>query len=388
MHQQVSRSGAAASDAKRLLHIDHLRNGVILGLVLFHTARLFDGEAWHIKDAGRYLAADLLIAAFNIVQMPLLFFLTGMTAFHSLAGRSVSRFARERLVKLLLPLLAGIAVVVVPQVYVERIAHGLPGRASPAEFAGSYFAFYPQFFSSCCYPQANFSWHHLWFVAYLLAYSLILLPLFAVMRRPAIAARLEKPAQWLAAGPRLLLLALPILAVELALRRSFPSTHALIDDFANHAHFILLMLLGWLFAASPPLAAAAARLRRPLLATATASIALWLALRASGTALPFEARQALRALAEWSAIVGLLGWGTQRLNRPLPFMTRFSALSFPFYVFHQGVIVLLGFWLLGWSDLPFAKYAAIVAASLAASLLLAKAASLTQPTRLMFGMKG
>jgi peptidoglycan/LPS O-acetylase OafA/YrhL len=375
-----------AARPARLLHVDHLRNGVILGLILFHTGRLFDSEAWHIKDAGRFQAADLLIAAFNVVQMPLLFFLAGMTAFHSLGGRGGGRFVRERLVRLLLPLVVGMLLVVPPQVYVERLAAGLPGRMSPIDFSGSFVNFYPSFFT-CCYPAASFSWHHLWFVLYLFVYSLLLLPVFLALRQRAAAALVDAFGRWLAGGARLLLLALPIMAIELALRRAFPSTHALINDHANHAHFMFLMLAGWLFAASPDLARSATRLWRPVLACAAALIALLLTLRATGTALPIEARLTLRALAEWSAIAGLLGWSADRLNRPVPFLTGFSALSFPFYVFHQTVIVLLGFWLLGWSGAPLAKFFAIAALSLIISLALAKAAGLSRATRLMFGMR-
>ncbi len=379
--------GHDAARPTRLLHIDHLRNGVIIGLILFHTARLFDSEAWHIKHAGRFQAADLLIAAFNVVQMPLLFVLAGMTAFHSLGNRGGGRFVRERLVRLLLPLVVGILLVVPPQVYVERQSAGLPGRMSPIDFSGSFAAFYPSFFT-CCYPAASFSWHHLWFVLYLLVYSLALLPVFLGLRRRVAAGRVESLGRWLAQGPRLLLLALPIVAIELALRPRFPSTHALIDDHANHAHFMLLMLAGWLFAASPDLARAATRLWRPALAAAVVIIVMLLVLRANGTGLPIEARRGLRALAEWSAIAGLLGWGGERLNRPIRFLTDFSALSFPFYVFHQTVIVLLGFWLLGWSDSPLTKFLAIAVLSFVVSLALARAAGLTRPTRLMFGMRG
>jgi hypothetical protein len=32
------------------------------------------------------------------------------------------------------------------------------------------------------YPEGNFSYHHLWFLAYLLVYSFLALPLFAALR--------------------------------------------------------------------------------------------------------------------------------------------------------------------------------------------------------------
>ena len=62
------------------------------------------------------------------------------------------------------------AVVVVPQVYVERISVGMPDRMSPRDFHGSYLDFYPHYFEGA-YPSGNLSWHHLWFLAYLLVFS-------------------------------------------------------------------------------------------------------------------------------------------------------------------------------------------------------------------------
>jgi len=41
--------------------------------------------------------------------------------------------------------------------------------------------FYPRFFERV-YPEGNFSYHHLWFLAYLLVYSFLALPLFAALR--------------------------------------------------------------------------------------------------------------------------------------------------------------------------------------------------------------
>ena len=353
---------------------------------MFHTARLFDAEPWHIKDAGRYLAADLLIAGFNIVQMPLLFFLAGITAFHSLDSRGPGRFVRERFLRLLVPLVVGMVLAVPPQVYAERAATGLAGRASPIDFSGSYLEFYPHFFA-CCYPDANLSWHHLWFILYLFVYSLVLLPPFLLLRRPGGLAALQRMGHALTRGARVLLLAIPLLVAELALRRAFPSTHAFVDDFANHTHFAVLMLTGWLFAASPDLATAAQRLWRPLVITAAGLVLAWLALRASGFPLPFPARQALRVVAEWSALAGLVGLAAERLSRPLPFLTGFSALSFPFYVFHQTVIVLLGFWLLSWTDAPLTKFVAVAGLSIALSLALARAVAFLPVTRLMFGVR-
>ncbi|WP_372070230.1 acyltransferase (plasmid) [Tistrella mobilis] len=370
--------------------IDHLRNLVILGLILFHTARLFDTEPWHIKDAGRYAAADVLIGVFNVGQMPLLFFLAGITAMHSLAAREAGRYVRERLQRLGLPLVAGILLVVPPQVYVERLAAGLDGRASPIDLAPGtgFLDFYPGFFD-CCYPAANFSWHHLWFLAYLLVYALVLLPVFVIARRPGPRALLERAgARVAAAGPAALLApGLPVLLAEILLRPDFPSTHALAGDWANHLHFGLLILLGGWFALSPALGAAAERHCRLLLIIAAVATALAVTAWMTG-ALPVPVlRRSLRVAGEWATILGLLGWAGRRLAAPIPGLSDVTRFAFPFYIVHQTVIVVSGYLLLGWSGQPLVKYLVIVLVSGLVSWGLARALAATALTRLLFGIK-
>ncbi|MBM3525436.1 MAG: acyltransferase [Alphaproteobacteria bacterium] len=385
-HRAGSGIAAASSTARRRRDIDHLRSLIILGLIAFHTARLFDSDPWHIKDAGRYLAADVLVGVFNLFQMPLLFLLAGMTLKLSLDTRGAGEAARERVVRLLVPFLAGLAIVVPPQVYAERIAIGSAGRMSPIDFDGSFLAFYPQFLS-CCYPAANFSWHHLWFVIYLFVYSLLLIALLAAVGPARAADSVRHWARRMPPAVTLALLATPILVVELLLRRRFPGTHALIDDHANHAHFLMLMLIGWLFAVCPELTEPARRRWRGLLGAAAALVVVIVTIRTTQAPIGVEARLALRVAAEWCAILAALGLARSRLDVPIRGLDAFGRLSFPFYVFHQTLIVLLGYVLLDWSSTPALKFLAIAAIALAGSLVLARLAGMTRASRLIFGMR-
>lgn len=378
-----------ASGASRRFDIDHLRNAAVLLLIVFHSARLFDAEDWHIKDAGRYQAADLLVRGLNLMSMPLLFLVAGASIAWSMRTRSAAAFARERLARLLLPLAAGCVLFVLPQVWIERQAIGAPGRSSPIDFDGGLLAFVPRFFE-CCYPQANFSWHHLWFLAYLFSYSLALLPLLAIARRPLAQQVLARSAGWVNTAPRLLLLGLPLLAAEVALRSSYPSTHALAGDWANHAHYGLLVVLGWWLARSErPFAAAAAAW--PMLAGATLVLTLlWLdAPRWAGALAPGWRGSVLlvvRVAGEWFWIATLLGLAWRHLDRPT-WLTPFSRYAMPFYVIHQAVIVALGGWWLGWAGQPALKYFAVAGLSAATTMLLCLLFERAVPMRWLLGMK-
>jgi surface polysaccharide O-acyltransferase-like enzyme len=369
-------------------YIDNLRNLAVLALILFHTARLFDREAWHMKDAHSYPAADWLVGFFNPWHMPLLFLLAGMSAVLALSARSAAGFIRERLSRLAVPFLAGIVLTVLPQVYLERISPYVPNRQSPIDFDGSFIAFVPRFFSMQPYPTGDFSWHHLWFIIYLLLYSIVLFPIlwWCASSIPA-----ERFGAWFAKGSRVLLLVLPIAAAELLLRPHFPSTNGLIDDWANHANYAGVLLLGALIAAAPPLAAACERLAWTAFLFSAFLMLGWLARGIWGPSLFGEGFRlwapAVRALIEWLSIVALLGLARRHLARPIPYLTSFSRYALPFYIFHQLVIIWLGWLTFGWSSMPLAKYATIAIAALALSVGLARLFDLSPVTRFLLGLK-
>ncbi len=80
----------------------------------------------------------------------------------NLRSRGYGAFVRERLRRLLIPLAFGMFVIVPPQVYVERVVAG--------EHYSSYFDFWGTVFKLVPYPKGNLSWHHLWFLPYILTW--------------------------------------------------------------------------------------------------------------------------------------------------------------------------------------------------------------------------
>lgn len=365
--------------------VDNLRSLAVLLLVPFHTARLFDATPWHMKDAAApHAGASVLLRAIELWQMPLLFLLAGMAAAYALESRGAAAFLRERAARLLLPLAFGILVLVPPQVWVERVTPAAPLRQSAPVFQGDFAAFLPEAFV-CCYPAANFSWHHLWFLPYLFLYAVLL----ALVSRAGDGRRL---AAWTAASPwRLLLPAALLVAIELLLRPAFPGSHDLVADWANHAHYGLLVILGWSFARHAALEAGVARHARLLTALAVLATALWFAGLPAARGgmglldLPMPARLALRTVAEWLVLLALLAVARRWLGRRIPLLAAFAPLSFAFYMLHQTVIVLLGWALFDWTGAPLTKGLVIAAATFLISLGGAALIGRTAWLRPMFG---
>lgn len=370
----------------RRFDVDTLRVIAILLLVPFHTARLYDSEAWHMKDlTAPYWIADFLIRILNIFQMPLLFLLAGMSAAWALERRSGRDFLRERALRLLVPLIFGIFILVAPQVWLERTSPEVPLRMSPIDFDGNFFAFVGNYLS-CCYPEANFSWHHLWFLPYLFVYCL---PLTVLTRTSGA----ETLANWIAgASWRLFLPGLVLVGLEMFLRPHFPSTHNLIWDWANHAHYAFLVIFGWWLARNPALEKALQKVRFFSLVAGIALVALWfttLPKEFGGFALVDISRQArhiIRICAEWCLLLSALAYARSMLAQRTPFVQTFVLLALPFYLFHQTIIVVLGWVWLDWVNAPALKAIVIAGLTTAISLMLAWICAQFRITRFAVGL--
>ena len=382
----------AAGPVARRFDYDALRVLAVLTLLVYHGTRPFDFEAWHVKNVDVSRGLQLFGNALTPWRLPLLFLISGAGTFFALRTRTPSVYLRDRMKRLLLPLAVGMAVVVPPQVYVERVNAWMPNRLSPLNFDGSFLAFLPHAFEGGPYPQGNVSWHHLWFFLYLFVYSLVALPLFLWLRGERGKAATAAIVGWLTPGPRLFLLALPLCAVHVALQGRFPLTNALVGDWWVLTHYFLVFVFGYVLLPDPRVSDAAARLRRVALAATIVFLALRLWLIATyGSATPYSGRYVLaltvRGLTEWFALVTVLGYARRYLDRPRAWVAWAGDRVPPFYIWHQTVLVVIGVWIIGWSAGIPAKFVTLVLISLAVTVGLCEVAGRTKVTRLAFGMR-
>lgn len=368
--------------------IDALRVLAVLLLIVFHSARAFDHGSWHIKNNELSDGMDILVGFIDLWHMPLFFLLAGSSTWLALKFRSSGRYVLERIRRLFVALLFGCLVVIPPQVYIERISPWSAPRMSPIDFEGSYLEFYPLFFRGV-YPEGNFSWHHLWFVAYLLAYSLITLPAVAWMRRPdrgwPLVRRLTGV---MARGYWLLLACVPIIAAETLLRARCATTHALYNDWATHLHYILVFLYGCLLIADDRLSEAVGRLKGLALVFALVLAAvIWLVYRdAPAYSLRYCGQTAGWIACQWCWLLAILGYGRAWLNRPAPLLRHAAEIAYPFYILHQTVIVVLAYHVVRWGAGVAVKFLILSTASLAATIVLCELLRQFNLTRFLFGM--
>jgi glucans biosynthesis protein C len=366
--------------------LDWLRVIAILLLLFFHSAMPYVAEwDWHLKNAET--SPLLMEASFFLSRwrMALLFLISGVGTSYALGFRPARGYLAERAKRLVLPLVFGILVIVPPQIYMERLASGAPYR--------SYLEFWPTVLRGVPYPEGSFSWHHLWFIAYLFIYSVAALPLFLWLRSER-GRRVRAAVERRLAGPALYLLGAPLGAVLATLYVRWSGPQDIVNDWGHLVYYFLFFVFGYLLAEAEGAWRWMEARRRTSLGLAMVCIVAINYLRWNDVepAWGYNAANAaylfLEAFNAWLWVLALLGFGRRFLsfrNRALDYA---SEGIYPFYILHQTVIVIVAFYVIGAPDTVWAKFWFTSAVSFALTVAIYEFA--VRPfriTRVLFGMK-
>jgi surface polysaccharide O-acyltransferase-like enzyme len=360
-------------DTTRYDFLDWLRVIAIFVLLFFHTGMLFVGWGWHITNAETIPGLELPMDIAHRLRMPLLFLIAGAGLWFALRRRSGTALLGERTLRLLIPAAVGMLLVVPPQIYVERLVAG--------DWHGGYLEFVMQrVLRFDPYPAGDFSWHHLWFIVYLYAYVLILLPLVLWWRR---AKGVLKPGPWIYA------LAVPLGINEVLLKPHFPETHNLTSDWYIFNHYLLLTLYGVLLARTAGAWDWLRDRRRVSLGIAVALTAIGLPVLESGIVARDTAADYFYAnFFTWAWLLTFLGFGRRHLSFGNKLLAWARDASYPVYILHQTVIVVIAYFVIGRSWAPWLKYGIVLVATLVISVALYELVLRRfELTRLMFGIK-
>jgi peptidoglycan/LPS O-acetylase OafA/YrhL len=328
-------------DNDRLYFLDWLRILAFFLLVLYHTGMYYVTWDWHVKSPHAGAAIEPLMLLSSPWRMSLLFLVSGAASGFLMKKLATRAFVRERSARLLVPLLFGMLVVVPPQPYFE-VVEKVRYAGSYADFMQLYLGAYGGFCrDGDCLTLPT--WNHLWYLPYLWTYTLVLAALAALAGRD----RLARASAWLAtmlAGWRALVLPAALLAlVRITLKPHFEETHALVDDWFNHATYLPLFLAGALLSARPDFWRELQRLRWPALGTALACWAALVAYHWQPEALQAWTTTARAAWAtcQWCAIVAACGFARRHLAGAGPARRYLAQAVFPVYIVHQTLIVCL-----------------------------------------------
>jgi glucan biosynthesis protein C len=349
---------------QRRYDIDWLRVLAVLLLFPFHTARIFDTlNPWYVKNGALSDALTYFIYIVHPWHMPLLFLLAGASTWFALSFRSAGQYVKERFIRLLIPLIFGLLVIVPPQSYFGLLSH--------TGYSGSYIEWYTNFFSINPsdldgYFLGGFTPAHLWFIAFLFIFSLLALPLFLFLRRRDSGKRIMG---WLAAFCSLpgaiFLLAIPLYVM-----------YGLIDFYPSPLYFITYFILGFILVADTRFEKAINRHKAIALVLGPILFLIVAYFEVFGYPFSFPSRFVpvlvayIVGFAPWFFVIAILGYGRQFLTSSNKFLKYTGEASYPYYILHQTVIVIIGFYVVQWQLGGAAKYLLILAAATAVTALL------------------
>jgi hypothetical protein len=307
----------------------------------------------------------MIIAGFiGIWHMPLFFVLAGWSVARALAFRSAKQFLKERGKRLLIPLLFGCLIYAMPIKYIElregqdlnfaeykvtqrwqedfkKLSPDLELPSMP-EYKKSFTEFIPEFFSD----SKRFSWSHLWFLAYLLAFSIIYLPLLRYLRKRYNNTNVKS--FWLLWIPLLILV-----MIQIFVRPYAKNIYNLFNDWANVLYFSIYFLSGYFSALFPELERKMHRSRWGFFALSLNAMILLLFI----TLGVFEGKLvafAAQAVAGWGFTLFLLGIANQKIHTTGRIQRYLGQSAYPIYLSHQIVVVSLALLIiqLPWGILP------------------------------------
>jgi peptidoglycan/LPS O-acetylase OafA/YrhL len=325
----------------RLYFLDWVRIIAFFLLILYHVGMYYVSWDWHVKSPFASSTIEPLMMLSSPWRLSLLFLVSGVASAFMLQKISAAGFMKQRTFRLLLPLVFGMYAIVPLQPYfevVEKVAYA----GSFGDFMGLYLQGYGGFCrGDDCLDLPT--WNHLWFVAYLWVYTLILGGLTLTMGK-----RLDRAAEWIGrhlTGWKLIVIPAAVLALfRTTMLTAFPSTHGLFDDFYNHANYLAVFLLGALMAQQTRVWAGMDDLRWAALGIALGCWAALIAYFSMAEANPaLEAFRTVQrcvwSLCAWSAIVAAIGFARSLLNFDSAKRRYLADAVFPVYILHQTLIV-------------------------------------------------
>ncbi len=381
-------------------YIDWLRTIAVFLLFPYHSAQVFSHFWAYVQNGERSRPLVWLVEFMFQWHMHLLFLVAGMAAFYALRSRPAGTYVRERVKRLLVPLVFGIVVVVPPLKRLALLAY--------PDYHDTLIRFYldPRVLLN---SRGDLHWAHLWFLAYLLLYSFIALPLFMYLKRESGTRLMRRVAAVGRVPGGIMLFALPFGLIEGALRIRWPGgTFNIGDDWATFCLYLAWFGFGYFLTLTHAAEDEAGRswslldaLDRSLwflMPLALGSMALYFAL-AFDWLPPFSAGfssyhpltvgfQFFRGVNSFLWVMTLAGLGRRYLDRGGRALDYLSESSYPVYVLHATIVMLIAFYVVKWDLAPLLKFAAILVSSLASTMIVYDLlVRRTRITRFLFGMK-
>lgn len=341
--------------------VDNLRSAATFLLLAFHTAKVYDySPSYHLKNDASWQGFDVFTAFVHQWHMPLFFVLAGWSMAAALRRRSVEEVRAERWRRLGIPLAVFMFTECLFIGWMEaRHLHDrtIADNASPLRIAGF-----------------DLTWSHLWFLVYLLTFSLLYVKRFA---------RLSAASEDPAVNRRTLVRFVGVMiAIQVGMRWLWPGQQNLVWDWANFAYYSLFFVAGFYVArfASVDRLVDEHRVVMTRIGVVAAALMVpyWLRVIVVDDPSDWKAYlvyETLSAIAGVGLVIGILGWARRHLAGDGKLHRWARDRAFGVYLIHQGCVVAIAAFVTGTTWPIATKFTVTLVGATLATLLLNEALS-------------
>ena len=333
----MENTSALPKQNEHFYYLDWLRVLTFSILLLEHSAEVFTDWSFWIKNQEKSTFLSYVVSFFLPWRMPLLFIISGAAITLSLKRRNISEMFVERVKRLLFPLVVAIFFVIPPQLYFIRAFKGV--NESFSEFCVSILTLKLDWSVS-----GNVHYLHLWYLFFVFLYSIFLLPLLKALKTDKGKFLLASSSQFIC-NPYCLFSLGMFLILPFQVVKQFHVSNTL----AIFMYYIPFFVFGALFATDKAvLLTIKQQSKNALLLAIVITINFYIFSYIEGNPHAYFLNSGkinsiphllLKSMNQWFWIIGLFGWSMKYLNSSSKLLNYASKAVYPFYIFHQTVIV-------------------------------------------------
>jgi peptidoglycan/LPS O-acetylase OafA/YrhL len=379
----------------RLYYLDWLRVILIFGVFLYHALHPFVAMLpWHIKNAEQSDAVTVFLLLVYPWGIPLFFLVAGAGSKFALRRRSNRQYIRERVTRLLIPFIVGSILLTPLQEYLEALHKG--------NFQGSFLSFIPEmlaesFSGNLLTPLVFSRWgSHLWFLAFLFAFSLLALPFFNWFKRDAGGSFISWLGRLVEKRGGMLLFVLPLALSRVLIHPYFAEDHGWLDFI----YYFLFFIFGYIIYSDDRFLSAVRRDRWLLFSGGVMGLVVFGGVFAAYGD-HFLEWWTQTFVVPWTIILilsfTLMSWGwalfvlylaMKHLNFSNKLLIYGNETIMPFYLLHQPVIIVIAYFVVQWQAGIWVKLLVIGIGSFLITLgLVELLVRPFKPIRRLFGMR-
>lgn len=375
------------STNQRMYYIDWLRVIAFGLLFVFHSFRPFDTYPWHLKNDEISISINYIIEFMHSWRMYIIFMVSGAGTYFALKSKK-ENFLNGRIKRLVIPYIFGVFILIPPQKFFEAIQQ--------SGFEGNYLTFLTQLPHGLI--NENFGWnliwtgylgYHLWYLVYLFVQTILFLPLFKLILRYQNKV-CEQSNKLFQSFYTFWYIIIPFVLFEFLLRPLFPQYL----NWADFASFSLYFLLGYFLIINSKIILFIEKNSYKFLSIAIACWTLYLINKTflDEISIPeynlnYFFSIILKNLNSISWVLAFIGLGKKFLHFNHRYLNALNQGILPFYILHQTVIVVIGYFVVQWDLSIMEKFLIILTTSIIVTIALYQIIWRNNMMRFLFGMK-